>query len=54
RLGHGRAAWIQVAAGTIDVNGTKLEKGDGAAIEQEESLAITAGEDAEILLFDLR
>ncbi|HYO79379.1 MAG TPA: pirin family protein [Thermoanaerobaculia bacterium] len=49
----GRGAWIQVARGSVDVNGTTLKAGDGAAIENESSLAISANADAEILLFDL-
>ena len=52
-LGSGRGAWLQVARGSVDVNGTALEAGDGAAIENVSSLAIAASEDAEILLFDL-
>lgn len=52
-LGSGRGAWIQVARGSVDVNGTALHQGDGAAIEDESSLAIAASEAAEILLFDL-
>ena len=52
-LAPGRGAWLQVARGSVDVNGTALEAGDGAAIEDESSLAIVASEGAEILLFDL-
>jgi redox-sensitive bicupin YhaK (pirin superfamily) len=52
-LAPGRGAWIQVARGSVDVNGTALEAGDGATIEDEPSLAIVAAEAAEILLFDL-
>jgi redox-sensitive bicupin YhaK (pirin superfamily) len=52
-LGHGRGAWLQVARGSVDVNGTALQAGDGVAIENEPSLAITASDAAEILLFDL-
>ena len=52
-LAPGRGAWIQVARGSVDVNGTALEAGDGAAMEDEPSLAIVAAEAAEIFLFDL-
>jgi redox-sensitive bicupin YhaK (pirin superfamily) len=52
-LGAGRGAWLQVARGSVDINGTKLQAGDGAAIEDEPSLAITADDAAEVLLFDL-
>lgn len=49
-----RGAWIQVASGAVGVNGHRLTAGDGAAIENESSLDITAADPAEILLFDLR
>jgi redox-sensitive bicupin YhaK (pirin superfamily) len=49
-----RGAWIQVASGAVDVNGQRLTAGDGAAIEDEASLEITAADASEILLFDLR
>ena len=52
-LAPGRGAWLQVARGSVDVNGTALGAGDGAAIENETSLTIAAADDAEILLFDL-
>jgi len=53
-IGEGRAAWIQVARGSVEVNGVKLQKGDGAAIEDESALTISGTEpDAEVLLFDL-
>ena len=50
-LPQGRYAWLQVARGTIDLNGQQLNAGDGAAIEEERSLTI--GGNGEILLFDL-
>ena len=56
QLGPGRGAWIQVARGAVDVNGSKLSEGDGAAIENETLLTIAddGSEGAsEILLFDL-
>ena len=52
-LKPGRRAWLQVARGKTTVNGTALETGDGAAITDENMLAVRALEDAEILLFDL-
>lgn len=52
-LAANRGAWVQVARGTVDVNGTKLNAGDGAAIENEPSIAIASEGDSEILLFDL-
>lgn len=53
-LAPNRGAWIQVASGAVDVNGQRLTAGDGAAIENESSLLITAADASEILLFDLR
>lgn len=52
-LAAGRGAWIQVARGGVTVNGVALERGDGAAIENESALVIVANGAAEILLFDL-
>lgn len=52
-LADGRGVWIQVARGTLDVNGTALNTGDGAAIEDESTIAITSSDDSEFLLFDL-
>lgn len=48
-----RYAWIQVARGSIDVNGEKADQGDGVSAAGESSLRIRAVEDAEVLLFDL-
>lgn len=52
-IAPGRAAWIQVARGRMRVGGHELEAGDGAAVEDESSVAIEAVGDAEALLFDL-
>ena len=49
----GRGAWLQVARGIVALNGTEMREGDGAAIESEPPIAVTADTDAEILLFDL-
>jgi hypothetical protein len=55
RLGKGRHAWVQVARGGADVNGTPLGEGDGAAVSGEHEVKITGrgGAGAEVLLFDL-
>ena len=52
-LGKSRHAWLQIAKGAVKLNGTELHQGDGAAISDEPSLAVTASQDSEILLFDL-
>ena len=53
QLAPGRIAWLQVARGTLSLNGEALAAGDGVAIEDETSLVLSHGEDAEILLFDM-
>lgn len=49
----GKHGWLQVASGELDVNGSKLRAGDGAAISEESQIDILATKDAEVLLFDL-
>ena len=48
-----RYAYVQVAKGSVTLNGKTLETGDGAAISAEKSLELTGVNDAEVLLFDL-
>ena len=48
-----RHAYVQVARGSVTLNGKKLEEGDGAEISEEESLELAGVKDAEVLLFDL-
>lgn len=48
-----RHAWLQVAKGSVELNGKLLHQGDGAAVSEEKRLTITGKEDAEVLLFDL-
>ena len=49
-----RKAWLQVVRGTVVMNGHDLDAGDGAAVEGEPILTMTAKTDgAEILVFDL-
>ena len=52
-LKQDRFAWIQVVKGDLDVNGTGLEAGDGAAIESEFLLQFSTVDGSEFLLFDL-
>jgi redox-sensitive bicupin YhaK (pirin superfamily) len=52
-LAKGRFAWLQVAKGAVELNGKRLEQGDGAAVESEASLTIKGTKEAEVLLFDL-
>jgi len=50
---EGRRQFVQVVSGSLDVNGTQLDAGDGAQVEKASSLKITAREESEFLLFDL-
>jgi len=49
----GRRLFVQVVSGDVDVNGQRLSAGDGARIEDETALAITAITETEFLLFDM-
>jgi quercetin 2,3-dioxygenase len=48
-----RYAYVQVARGSVTLNGKALETGDGAAISEEKALELTGVKEAEVLLFDL-
>jgi len=48
-----RHAYVQVARGSVTLNGKALDEGDGAAVSAEKSLELTGVKDAEVLLFDL-
>ena len=48
-----RRLWIQVARGSLTVNGTTLNTSDGAAIINETSLNIQWTANSEFLLFDM-
>lgn len=49
----GRGMWLQIISGSVSVNGVALTAGDAASTEDEGTLLIVAGDDAEALLFDL-
>ncbi len=51
-LRPGRGAWVQVFAGSLVVNGTKMNAGDGAIIEDEAQVALAGS--GEALVFDLK
>jgi len=52
-LAPGRRAYVHVARGALNLNGSRLVAGDGARIENESHLRLEQGQDAEALLFDL-
>jgi hypothetical protein len=57
RLEHsipdGRCGFLQVARGSIAIDGDELAAGDGAALNSPHILSVVATTDAEILLFDM-
>lgn len=50
-LAAGRHAYVQVVRGALDVNGQRLEAGDGASLDG--SVQIGGGATSEVLLFDM-
>ena len=48
-----RHAWVQVARGSVEVNGRPLAAGDGAALSDERVVELRADAPSELLLFDL-
>ena len=48
-----RHLYVQVARGSIKLNGEELSQGDGAAVSSETSVELTAVSKSEVLLFDL-
>jgi quercetin 2,3-dioxygenase len=55
-VASGRAAWVQVASGSVTLNGETLRAGDGAAVTSLGSLRLEGKEltAAEVLVFDLK
>lgn len=53
QLDLSRHVWLQVARGSVTLNGHELEAGDGAAISEESKLDLTGREQASLILFDL-
>ena len=52
-LGRGRAGYLQVAGGSVALDGQILHAGDGACIEGEPDLSLAAVSPSEVLFFDL-
>jgi quercetin 2,3-dioxygenase len=50
----GRHAYVHVARGNVLVNDLVLQDGDGARVRKEPRLIVSNGDDAELLIFDLR
>jgi redox-sensitive bicupin YhaK (pirin superfamily) len=51
KLEHGRFAWVQVARGSMLMNGNELQAGDGAALSNETAVELSG--QGEALVFDL-
>ncbi|MCE6517366.1 pirin [Acinetobacter baumannii] len=51
---EGRYVYLHVAKGRIDVNGKTFNTGDAARIRDGGKLSFTNGDNAEILIFDMR
>ena len=52
-LGDGRSGWVQVARGSVRLNGNELAAGDGVALRGAQTVSIDGIDGAEILLFDM-
>src|SRR3989440_12269428 len=50
---RGRAAWLQVLRGSVNVLGNDLAAGDGVAVTDESAISVQAAVPSEVLLFDL-
>ena len=53
-LAPGRHGYIHVARGSVQLNGERLDEGDGARLRNVEQLRLSDGSGAEVLVFDLR
>jgi quercetin 2,3-dioxygenase len=54
QLASDRIGWVQVAQGTVTLNGEQLRPGDGVALDAGATIALTGtSDDAEILVFDM-
>jgi quercetin 2,3-dioxygenase len=53
-LGPGRYGYVHVARGSLEVNGQRLDEGDGARLRDPGEIVLSGGRTAEVLLFDLR
>lgn len=52
-IAPGRGAWVQLARGTVRVNGETLHAGDGVSAAGIDTLTLDQGDNAEVLVFDL-
>ena len=52
-LDPARLAYVHLVRGSLQLNGLAMQTGDGAKIAGESALHLVAGEESEVLLFDL-
>jgi len=53
-LRPGRYAYVHAARGSLEVNGERLDEGDGARLRDPGEIVLSGGRAAEVLVFDLR
>jgi len=53
KTGLDRKIWVQAVRGGFTLNGKRMKAGDGAAIEGEDEILLSASTDSEVLLFDM-
>ncbi|AUD79195.1 quercetin 2,3-dioxygenase [Kangiella profundi] len=53
QLKEQRKAWLHLARGNVRVNGQELNEGDGAAFAAGDTIEISNGHNAEVLVFDM-
>jgi hypothetical protein len=53
-IGSNRYAYVHVARGNLDINGTRFDESDSVRIGEERELRFTEGNSAEVLVFSLR
>jgi redox-sensitive bicupin YhaK (pirin superfamily) len=54
QFARGRAGWVQIVRGGVDMNGLELSAGDGVAVSDEDEIDLQgAAPESELLLFDL-
>ena len=52
-INENRDVWVQIASGSVKVNGEDLRQGDGIAITETGKLNFTNGNNAEVVIFDM-
>ena len=52
-LAPGRLSYVHLIRGALTVNGIALQTGDAAMMSEETQVSVSAGKQAEVLVFDL-